>query len=92
MIMVILDRNNANNNTVIVKIWMILGKEPWSTCSHTCKPKHASSNSFPAVRTRRVNCVDDKKRQVQVQLCEQTAEKPKETEVREFTSSTACTA
>lgn len=52
--------------------------EIWSACSHTCKPKHASS--ITAVRTRRVTCIDDKKRIVQVQLCEQTAEKPVDTE------------
>lgn len=55
-------------------------KEIWSACSHTCKPKHASS--LTAVRTRRVTCVDDKKRIVQEQLCEQTAEKPVDTEVK----------
>ena len=58
---------------------MVSLKEIWSACSHTCKPKHASS--ITAVRTRRVTCVDDKKRIVQVQLCEQTAEKPVDTEV-----------
>ena len=42
-------------------------------------PKHTSS--LPA-RVRRVTCVDDEKRTVQEELCEQTAEKPAEIEVR----------
>ena len=53
----------------------------WSTCSHTCMPKHTSS--LP-VRVRRVTCVDDEKRTVQEELCEQTAEKPVTFEVRTY--------
>ena len=41
-------------------------------------PKYPSS----PVRVRRVTCVDDEKRIVQEELCEQTAEKPMDTEVR----------
>ena len=87
MIMVITDRYNntviylfMNRCTVWATWWRSFKKEIWSACSHTCKPKHASS--ITAVRTRRVTCVDDKKRIVQVQLCEQTAEKPVDTEVK----------
>ena len=50
----------------------------WSTCSHTCMPNYPSS----PVRVRRVTCVDDEKRIVQEELCEQTAAKPVDIEVR----------
>ena len=51
----------------------------WSSCSHTCMPKHTLSHP---VRVRSVTCVDDEKRIVQEELCEQTAEKPVDIEVR----------
>ena len=53
----------------------------WSTCSHKCRHKYTSSPLI-RLRVRDVRCVDDEKRIVQEELCEKTAEKPMDTEVR----------
>ena len=53
----------------------------WSTCSHKCMPNYQSSPLI-RFRVRRVRCIDDEKGKVCEELCEQTAEKPMDTEVR----------